>query len=457
MGGTGLAHAVNWLKATDNRQPWELALDLAKRSREPVMAFVHVEGLQLTDTMDNLTFADEAVTAATKAFLCVRVEVFEPESGPFLDRYNLRRVNAEPGEELTVRGGHAYPVTVFISPSGAAEHMVYGFLMADAFVKVTEQAAEVIKLRGKLEDNPDDAPALGRLGGLYVELQRYGAGRDVLQKAIALDPDNAAGVREGALLDLALTVMAAEEYPLAVELLTSHAAQFPESDSRCKAQFLLGGALLAGAEATQLQIEQLPPGDAAAAARERAQTSRQKAAEAWKWFEAEEGQEAPCPDTEWSRYSLGALGALRMEIDFRVAENIGEGGKPREAVQAVREFIKQYRGNEEIEGVAGRIYDAELLLGKYLMAAGQFAEAANHWRGFIDRYPPKVIDDRLARPEFADTCEASFLLGECLLKLGKREQALKQWRTLASEDKKNPCRPTRWPADAARALEEQER
>jgi tetratricopeptide (TPR) repeat protein len=455
------AHAVNWLQSTDNREPWELALDLAKRNREPIMAFVHVENperwrqaAQLTQMMDDLTFANEAVSEAAKEFLCVRVDVFYPENGPFLDRYGLRRTQVEATEDIEVGRGHAYPVTLFVSPAGNAEHMVYGFLMADAFLKVMGEAKQVIQLREQLDEKPDDAKALAKLGELYVELQRYGRGREVLEKAIQLDADSALGIGETALLDLGVAVMADENYSRAIELLTTHIGTFPNSELRCKARFLLGGAMLAAAETTQQRAEELGSADGAgaAAAREEAQLQRRQALEAWQWFEGDEEHPGPCPDSEWERYSLGALERLRVEIAFRDAENVA-ATDPKAGISALRTFIEKSR-ESKVEGAAGRVYDAEFLIGRSFMASEQWANAADHWRGLVDRYPPQPSGSQVAEPEFADTCEAMFLLGECLVRLGKQQQALKQWEALASEELTNPCRPTVWPAKATTALEE---
>ncbi len=456
------AHAVNWLQSTDNREPWELALDLAKRNREPIMAFIQVENperwrqaAQLTQMMDDLTFANESVSQAAKEFLCVRVDVFYPENGPFLDRYGLRRTQLEATEDIEVGRGHAYPVTLFISPSGNAEHMVYGFLMADAFLKVMGEAKQVIQLREQLDEQPDDAKALARLGELYVELQRYSSGREVLERALQLDADNALGIGETALLDLGVAVMADEDYSRAIELLTTHIGTFPNSELRCKARFLLGGAMLAAAETIQERAEELDATDraGATAAREEAQLQRRQALEAWQWFEGDEEHPGPCPDSEWERYSLGALDRLRVEVAFRDAENAATVSGPKAGISALRTFIEEFR-ESKVEGAAGRVYDAEFLIGKSLMASEEWVKAADQWRGLIDRYPPQPTGSQVAEPEFADTCEAMFLLGECLVRLGKQQQALKQWEALASKELTNPCRPTVWPAKAAAALEE---
>jgi len=448
--GSAPVGAIPWLKSVDHREPWELALDLAKRNREPVMAFIYDESRQLTQMMDNLTLADEAVNEAAKRFLCVRVDVFRFENGPFLDRYGVRRTEVQRNEQVEVGRGQAYPVTLFISPSGAVEHMVYGFVPVDAFLKIMDQSAEIIELREKLEDAPEDARTLARLGGLYVELQRYPAGREALEKALELDAEHALGVAETGLLDLAVAVMADEDHSRVIELLSTHIATFPESELRCKAHFLLGGAMLAAAETTQFEADQLAATDetGAVAARQNAQLQRRQALEAWQWFSGDEDSPGPCAESEWAAYSLGTLEQLRMEIAFREAENLAAAGDPDDGINALREFIKEFRSSE-IEGAAGRVYNAEFLIGKRLMASEEWAGAADHWRSFINRYPPKPTGTRVAEPEFADTCEAMFLLGECLLRLGRDEQAVNQWRVLGSDNQKNPCLGTPWVARGA--------
>jgi tetratricopeptide (TPR) repeat protein len=413
--GSGVGHAaVRWLQSNDNREPWQLALELAQRNRQPIMAFVFIQNRQLTDLMDAQTFADAAVSeAANKSFQCVRVDAMRAENRPILQRYRVGRTQVEPVEGAEVRG-QALPVTIFIGPSGEAEHMVYGFVIPDDFVVLLQQALEVIQLREKLGTEEKDAAALARLGSLYVELQRYDVGRQALEKALKLDRDNKLGFGAPARLDLALALVSTRDFDGAIALISETIALFPESELKCKAHYMLGAVLLGDADRSETRAEELARQKdeaGAAQARERALLSRRQAEEAWRWFEAPgPNRKGPCDGTEWAGYALGALAELRAELDFAAADSAA----------------------------------------KALVGAGKFLEAADAYRAFEAKHPGTNR-----------ACEAAYQIGDCLLRAGKRDDALKQWRSLTTvnqdDPKQNPCSRTPWRRQAAQALERNEK
>jgi tetratricopeptide (TPR) repeat protein len=475
--GPGQAAAIRWLQATDDREPWELALDLAQKDREPVMAFVYIGNSQLAQMMDDRTFRDKAVCDAARKFECVRVDALRPENRPLVDKLGLGGAAGTAGQQKYEGGvhdvpvqGHTFPVTIFISPDGVPEHMVYGFMIPEDFSVTMGQVLEVVQIREGLKKKPDDAPALARLGGLYVTLQRYEAAREPLEQAIKLDPTGAQGGGDGARLDLAVAMLAAGECDRGIALITEEMGLFPEGGLTCKAHYLLGGALLAAAETAQKQADRLTAQKdekGVAEAREQAQAGRRQAEEAWRWFEARGGGKTPpCDGTEWSTYALGALEEMRTEIDFRTAEAIALSGDHKAAAVALREFVAAATAHlEELnrrnrEKGAGslrepaRIFTATFLTGQELMAAQEYGEAVDHWRKFLDRYPLEPKGKPVVTPDTEVSCEGAYLLGECLLRMGKRNEALAQWKKIADPDgKKNPCAYTPSCARAAGAVE----
>lgn len=462
---------VAWLQSVDDRQPWQLALDLAQKNRRPVMAFVYIRNSQLTDLMDGGTFTNKGVSEASKRFQCVRVEAFRPENRPFIDRYELGGVGeVKIHDENGQMEGRTFPVTVFISPTGEPEHMVYGFAIPQDFALMVNQVLEVVQLREALAKQADDPKSLARLGELYVALQRYEAGRGVLEQALRLDPDGKLGAGPGARLDLAVAVLAAGEYDRATALIAEEIARFPGSEVDCKAHYLLGGALLATADASRQQAERLAAemdDRGAAQAREAAQLGRRQAEEAWRWFEGAPGKRAPCADTEWSATALGCLADLRLEIAYQAAQEVVRRGDPKAAVKVLRDFAaqadadyadrvkKQPPGQKPLDEPA-RIIDALLTIGKQLMAAREYGEAVGHWRRFLDRYPTQPKGDPpKVTPDPEASCEAAFLMGECLFRLGKRSEALDLWRKLAdAKNRANPCPYTPSAGPAAAAVED---
>jgi tetratricopeptide (TPR) repeat protein len=521
---TGAAARANikWLLAADAREPWQAALDRAQRTREPIMAFVYVENQQLTVMMDGRTFGNLGVEKAVRDFLCVRVNALDARNRTFLDNYGVGRRDIEvnvtpipdptapkpkdsqPEYEVAQGRNFAYPVTLFISPDGALEHMVYGFVIADDFVHILEQVKEVMRLREGLRGKPDDASALAQLGGVYVDLQRYAAGKEALEKALALDPEDKLKLGETAWLDLGLVYMA-EGGEKAGEMIQRQIEAYPDSKLHCKAQFLLGGARLASVEPDRLAVEELRAQGKmkeAAQAQERLTAGRQKAEEAWSWFEGEAGK-APCADTEWSEYALGGLGELRAEMAYGVVADEVEGlvgeGKIEAAVERLRAF-----GTDREHGYEGTDRGCEALFhaGEILFRADKRAEALAQWKKLADPDPKanpcaqspwrgkamaevageenwdavtketdrlvaeKKVEEavqglRAFASQYAGTeraCEARFRIGEVLFKAGQREEARLEWRRLAYPDPHvNPCAETPWPERAAKAADEIEK
>jgi tetratricopeptide (TPR) repeat protein len=404
---------VKWLLSPDDRPDWQAALDLVQRSQEPVMAFVCTGGEPLAANMEMQTFGHPEVDKALRGFVCVRANPLQGKDQPFVDKYGVGRrdmdlrVDPRYENDLQVEGPGrvlAYPVTLFLAPDGQLEHLVYGFVIPDDFLAVLQRVTEILQIRGQLAKNEADAGAWARLGGLYVELQRLPAGREALEKALALDADGKLGIGESVLLDLAIAYTAAGDAGQAVEVVRQHIRAYPDSEQRCKAQYLLGGALLASVEPDRLAVEELTgTGDAQGAteAGERLALGRRQAEEAWAWFEG--GANAPCAKTDWASYSLGALAELRAEmardaLDREVQRLLGEG-KTDAAVEKLRAFAKEHPGTD---------------------------------RG----------------------CEASFTAGEILLEAGKRAEALAQWERLADpDDKRNPCARTLWRGQAEGAVQ----
>jgi len=482
------AHAkVNWLFGADAREPWRAALDRTPQTREPIMAFVCIEHQQLTVLMEQQTFGRIDVDKALRDFLCVRVNALDGVNQPFLDAYGVGRkavdLQVEPGQEkLRVDGPgrtQTYPVTLFINPDGELEHMVYGYAAPDDFVRVLEQVKSIMLAHEALRANANDARALAQLGGLYVELQRYAAGQQALTKALDLDKDDTLGVGETALLDLCIAHLAHEQGEEALQAVSRHIGAYPNSKLRCKAQFLLGGALLASVEPDRLAEESLrAEGKAAeaAAAAKRLLDGRMQAEEAWAWFVGPKGQ-APCEGTEWADYSLGALRELRAEIAHAPVADEVEALLKEGKAEAAAERLRAFTQDEKYAGT-DRGCEAAFRIGRVLMKAGKRAEALAQWKRLADpdpkanlcaaspwhdravleaaaeeAWPAHVKDvDKLVSDKKADEAveklrafaehyegteragESLFRAGEILLKAGKQEEALREWRRLADKD-----------------------
>lgn len=404
--GAGHAAGVKWLDAPGERPDWELAQERAKRTNEPVMAYVYVQNMSLCQMMEVQTFRSPVVGKLSEKFLCAKVDALELDNQRFMTHYGVARQQDDRETDRT--RSSLYPQTLFLSPDGRLAHMVFGFVTPDEFATVMEQCLELIDVLEKLDEDAPDAGRLAKLGGLYVAFERYSEAREPLEQALELDADGTVGVAETALIDLAVCYIHASDATSAQELLRRHIDTYPMGELHCKAQYLLGASHLAIMFEAEVAAEELAESNdeaGAATARERAILARREAIVAWDYFEAEDGK-APCgdPECEWSGYALGAL------VELRAADAYA--------------------------GIEGKVNAA--------VEAGNYMEAVKELRGFV-----KIKD-----LEGTDaSCAAEYFIGECLLKAGKRDEALKQWNGLSNRPNDQPCGTSQWRGEAMQAMQ----
>jgi len=216
--------AIRWHAGLDE------ALAAAEESGKPIFAFVYL-GEERRDTsgpreeiyvhrpnapqargqvdmqqMLRETLSDESVIAAARKFEAVKLDLCDPSTDAA--RIALR---VAPGvdQAAATRVG-MYPITVFLDPGGEELFRRHGCLPAAGYAAQLETAWELHEKRKAVLEDPRDAVKRRELGRAYMEMDPtpedriYEAALEHLQAAIRLDPENAAGAKFDASVDLAI-------------------------------------------------------------------------------------------------------------------------------------------------------------------------------------------------------------------------------------------------------------
>jgi len=229
----GSAEGIAW------HETFEAALGSAQTSESPLMVFAFRGTSPAVRQMAAVTLVDEDVTAASRQFKCVALDVSREEN-----EAAVRRLRLGPVEDAAGDTYGAYPVTVFLDHTGKEQFRRHGYLPPAAFASQLNKAHRLLKCLDVVAERPDDARAHRELGRAYMEMDiqqgdpYYEAVAKHLQQAIELDPDNVAGASFDARVDLAIFGIPdapQESFSKLFELQT----EAPESERRFEMQYYM--------------------------------------------------------------------------------------------------------------------------------------------------------------------------------------------------------------------------
>lgn len=241
------AEGIDW------HPSYEMALQAAKRSGRLVYVFVYLPRRAACAQMDQRTFKDPQVRSLLGGFECGAVDASTAAGGAFVERYKMQFIrDPQTGIKLATVPGH-----VFFRPDGTILHRQYGFIPPPGFVALLQRVKRLHELQATLRSNPKDARTTSELSHLLLLLGHDEEGRRYAEMAIALDPDNAAGARERAHLDIAILTIKSNP-DLAVERLLRWLDDYRGSKNRVEAQFYLASAYVA-ADQTDKALAVLAP------------------------------------------------------------------------------------------------------------------------------------------------------------------------------------------------------
>lgn len=246
MAGTAIALALiaTFNASTIKWHPsWQTALKAASKSGKLVYVFVYLPHRLPCAQMDRRTFHDRDVIKLLGNFECAAVDASTIEGGRFVERFQLPWIrDDQTGIKMAVVPNH-----LFFTPKGRELHRQVGYVPPIAFKALLERVLKLNELIRAVHRDPKNASLQAELGHLYLQLNRNREGRQHLELAIALDPDNAKRAKQRGLLDLAILTIK-EDPRLAIQRLRRWLEQYGRGEMRIEAEFYLASAYVAAGE-----------------------------------------------------------------------------------------------------------------------------------------------------------------------------------------------------------------
>ncbi|MEN6642838.1 MAG: thioredoxin fold domain-containing protein [Armatimonadia bacterium] len=222
----------------------------ARQNQKYLLVYVYEPRHSACVEMDRSTFSDPKVVAAANAFETVAINGDAASSKAFCERY---RVGVQSNEDKGVKMSFsAIPGYLFLDPDGKEYFRAFGYYPPLPFIGMLQNAAQIIDLSNKITLNPSDARAHADLGHLYLSLERDELGKPLLEKAVKLDPQNAAGARGDAELDL-LIISIPDNPELAGRNLIAFQFNTPETTRMLEIRYFLAVAQIASGKLQQAE------------------------------------------------------------------------------------------------------------------------------------------------------------------------------------------------------------
>lgn len=274
----------------------EAGLRAAATSHKPIVVFAFISqpgGIYDTphDYMLHQTLIDQQVVETLGRFEAVRLDIRRPENNAARVQLRISPVRTEQTGvvEAQQREG-VYPITLFLDETGKELYRRHGYLPPIAYAAELTRAANLFAAMAAADAAPTDAVARRNLGRAYMEMEFtpddpfYQAAVENLERAIELDPENAAGAKYDARVDLTILHLPDDPEQGLAELRGLQAQQ-PEGDRRFELQYYIA--------VGQYVLEDLP---GAIKTLERFETADRNSP----WF-----------DSPWTPEALGLLNHLR--------------------------------------------------------------------------------------------------------------------------------------------------
>ncbi len=233
-------------------ESWEPALSSAQQSGKPIYVYIwerrehpgmsaedwaKLREYDPCDKMNRLTLVKQQVKHMLRGYTLCALEVHHRRNRDFIDKY-VPGLLPEAHEDRAVHSSYRLPFHLFLGSSGEKVFQVYGYIPEQWFVQIIE----AVNLLVTVPESPDapliQARAYARLGHLCLELQLYEEARKHLNRALELDPENQAGAKADAELDL--TIMALPDQPAqAYRDLESYLTTYPNAKRRVEVRYFM--------------------------------------------------------------------------------------------------------------------------------------------------------------------------------------------------------------------------
>jgi outer membrane protein assembly factor BamD len=129
------------------------------------------------------------------------------------------------------------------------------------------------------------------------------------------------------------------------------------------------------------------------------------------------------PRADYAQYKLGLAHFRQMRAPQR------DQTETREAIREFDAFVVRYPNSSLLPEVKNRLREAKDRLGEAEFEVGRFYWRIHWWPGAIDRLSTLLKDD----PEFSSRDGAYYYLGESLMQVGRKAEALPLYEKLVAE------------------------
>lgn len=249
-------------EALEWHRDWEQARKAALSSGRCVFVYVYQHYRPSCVEMETKTFAEDEVAKALRThFELMAVPANSSHQRDFLDKYHLGVQEIDEGDyEVGVTVSPAY---VLLDATGREYIRFFGYYPPSQFREAIARLVEIARLSKRVAEHRDDAVACAQLGHLHLELDRPQTGKPWLERAVALDPDNARGARQEAELDLAILGIP-DDPQAAYGRLVAYRLAHPESPRSLEVLYYMAVAQVAAeryadAERILLDFQAIPP------------------------------------------------------------------------------------------------------------------------------------------------------------------------------------------------------
>jgi tetratricopeptide (TPR) repeat protein len=244
----------------------EDALAAAKQSGKSVFVYIYSDKLQACKAMRTTTLNNLQVVALLKAFECCALNAELPANAAFVDKYTTAKgeANISPNGTTESADDKRHPeirmlvnnAHVFLDSQGRELYVGWGFVTYVDFLVILQQMPRMAELTDQIARDPENPRVNADLGHVLLQLELYAEGKMRLQRAAAADPDNKAGAKEDATLDLIVLGIPdnpAKGYDALVQFLKDYPKTVRELEARYFEAVALAaqGAMLDSAPATK--------------------------------------------------------------------------------------------------------------------------------------------------------------------------------------------------------------
>jgi len=214
-GPTGMALAASTDQTNLWHEDWEKASAQATETGKPIYVYVWEYPRVTSDVwarakehnpcyqMSQSTLANEQVGRMLRDYVLCALELHLPPNRQFIHDH-VPGLLPDADEEQAGFSTYRLPFHLFLDSSGTQVFDIYGYIPPQWFVQILEAVQTLIKGQDAESGQLEQARAYARLGHICLELELYEEAKKHLEHSIELDPDNKAGAKADAELDLAI-------------------------------------------------------------------------------------------------------------------------------------------------------------------------------------------------------------------------------------------------------------